>query len=89
MNKIIQENQMKLLIEHHRQYKESTLNQSGKGTYDLGEDYTDLLARIAILRRTSKTQLLRDLLNQEADAIGGAEVLYPDVSPRAYAYPED
>jgi|TARA_R110000824_G_scaffold33391_3_gene106936 hypothetical protein len=79
MNKIIQENQMKLLIEHHRQYKESTLNQSGKGTYDLGEDYTDLLARIAILRRTSKTQLLRDLLNQEADSIGGAEVLYPEV----------
>ena len=46
MNKIIQENQMKLLIEHHR---------------------------------PSKTQLLRDLLNQEADSIGGAEVLYPEV----------
>ena len=79
MNKIIQENQMKLLIEHQRQYKERTLNQSAKGTYELGEDYTDLLARIAILHRTSKTQLIRDLLNQEATELGGAEVLYPEV----------
>ena len=73
----IKEIQLKKLIEHHETYQRKGNQQSGKATYDLGEDYTDLLTRIAILRRTSKTQTIRDLLNQEAHELGGAEVLYP------------
>jgi hypothetical protein len=79
LNAHIRAQQVIKLKEHHEAYQRKGNQQSGKGTYDLGEDYTDLLSRIAILRRTSKTQLLRDLLNQEADSIGGAEVLYPEV----------
>jgi len=75
----IKEIQLKKLIEHQRAYQKEGNQQAGKATYDLGEDYTDLLTRIAILRRTSKTQLIRDLLNQEAHELGGAEVLYPEV----------
>jgi hypothetical protein len=73
----IKEIQLKKLIEHQRTYQNEGNQQAGKATYDLGEDYTDLLTRIAILRRTSKTQTIRDLLNQEAHELGGAEVLYP------------
>ena len=75
----IKEIQLKKLIEHQRTYQNEGNQQAGKATYDLGEDYTDLLARIAILRRTSKTQTVRDLLNQEAHELGGAEVLYPEI----------
>ena len=75
----IKEIQLKKLIEHHRTYQNEGNQQAGKATYDLGEDYTDLLTRISILLRTSKTQLLRNLINQEAHELGGAEVLYPEI----------
>jgi hypothetical protein len=78
LNAHIRAQQVIKLKEHHEVYQRKGNQQSGKATYDLGEDYTDLLKRIAILHRTSKTQLIRDLLNQEAHELGGSEVLYPE-----------
>ena len=75
----IKEIQLQKLIEHQTTYRKKGNQQASKATYDLGSDYTDLLARIAILHRKSKTQLLRELLSKEAHELGGAEVLYPEV----------